>query len=414
MDGALRGELRHRVLGVAAGLALAFPLATVSLFGARALRLWRKALLSAFVLLVVLGSVELAVRAFDLRAISAAELEPDPILGHARRPGRGGLDEWGFRNLERPERVDIVCVGDSQTYGDNIPYEDTWPQALSRCSGRSVYNLSVGGYGPLQHVVLTERGLELHPRVAVVGFYLGNDLSDAHRFAGLEHWADLRAPELVYSPPNDLGRREARSLNLAMALLDGLQEHSRLAGAFAQRIKLQLKVNPALRVLFKGAESSSSFERGRISTHFASFDRLPSVDLARPQVRDGMRITGICLDRMQAACRARDVEFVVLLLPSKEAVYARLLEEAGDTLGDGLRALSIAEKAASEALLELLRARGVRTVDVTSALVEALRDDVACWPPNSDGHFNPQGCEVLARELWLELAELFETESGQR
>lgn len=414
VDGALRGELRHRLAGVSAGLLLALPLTSVAVFGERALQLWRKVLSSALMLLVVLFSVELAARWLDLRAISAAELEPDPVLGHVRRPGRGGLDEWGFRNEALPERVDIVCVGDSQTYGANIRFEDAWPQALARCSGRTVYNLSDGGYGPLQHVSLTERALELRPRVVVVGFYFGNDLSDAHRFAGLEHWAALRDPEFSYSVPNDIRGGDTRSLNLTMALLDALEQRSRLAGAFAQRIKLQLKVNPALVGLFKGGAPSNGFEQGRISTHFTPLDRLASVDLARPVARDGLRITAICVERMQAACRARGAEFVVLLLPTKEAVYARLLEGTGDARADSLQTLYAAERAATQAVHELLRTRGVRTVDTTGALVEALRSDVACWPPNSDGHFNPQGCEVLARELWRELGPMFEQESAGR
>ena len=58
-------------------------------------------------------------------------------------------------------------------------------------------------------------------------------------------------------------------------------------------------------------------------------------------------------------------------------------------------------------MLDLARERGVRVVDPTPELLDALQSDRACWPPNSDGHFNPQGCECVASALWPELAALF-------
>jgi hypothetical protein len=410
IDGALRGELRHRMVGVAIGLALSLPFASLIAFGERSLRYWRKALLSVLVSLVALGMVEVLARAFDLSAISVAELEPDPVLGHARRPGRGGMDAWGYRNAGVPERADIVGLGDSQTFGANIRAEDTWPQALARLSGLSVHNLSQGGYGPLQYLALSERALRLRPRAVVVGFYFGNDLPDAQRFAGLEHWAALRDPDLAYSVPDDLWLGDLRSLNLSMALLDGLQSHSRLAGCLAEHLRLRLKIHPATAGLFDGGARLRRLDLGRISTCLVPADRLPSVDLRLPEVRDGLRITGRCLDGLREACRAGGAELVLLLLPTKEAVYARLLEERGEARARDLQELQDAEREATEAVARLARERGVHVVDPTARLVSALRAGIPGWPSNGDGHFSPQGCEVLADALWSELDVLLEAQ----
>ena len=42
---------------------------------------------------------------------------PDEFLGHRIEGHTGGHDAWGFRNARRPETADIVCIGDSMTYG---------------------------------------------------------------------------------------------------------------------------------------------------------------------------------------------------------------------------------------------------------------------------------------------------------
>src|SRR3954462_2215482 len=40
--------------------------------------------------------------------------------------------------------------------------------------------MGVGGYGPVQYLVLTDQALQLSPKTIVVGLYLGNDLYDAY------------------------------------------------------------------------------------------------------------------------------------------------------------------------------------------------------------------------------------------
>ena len=40
------------------------------------------------------------------------------------------IDENGFRNPKLFEEVDIVTVGDSFTYGNNVSSEKSWPQQL--------------------------------------------------------------------------------------------------------------------------------------------------------------------------------------------------------------------------------------------------------------------------------------------
>ncbi len=73
----------------------------------------------------------------------------DKVLGAVPSPSAlAGFDRWGFRNPKVPETADIVAVGDSHTYGNTARMVDAWPYVLGQASGRQVYNMGLGGYGP--------------------------------------------------------------------------------------------------------------------------------------------------------------------------------------------------------------------------------------------------------------------------
>src|SRR5262245_59668440 len=78
----------------------------------------------------------------------------DKALGWVLPPGSPGYDKWGFRNREVPTTTDIVAIGDSHTYGNCAKMDEAWPQVLCRLTGKSVYNLALGGYGPNQYYYL--------------------------------------------------------------------------------------------------------------------------------------------------------------------------------------------------------------------------------------------------------------------
>src|SRR6266508_548424 len=75
-----------------------------------------------------------------------------------------------------------------------------WRQLLSLETGRSVYNMSLPGYGPGQSLLQLDEALSLSPSLVIVAPYLGNDFYDAYELA-------LRHPDLAESLPAAL--REA-------------------------------------------------------------------------------------------------------------------------------------------------------------------------------------------------------------
>ena len=98
---------------------------------------------------------------------------------------------WGFRgpipNPNAPPDVTrILIIGDSQTEGLQVRYEETYGAVLQRdlerlLPGRrfEVVNLAVSAYGTHQEVLTLRRyGARVRPCWVVLGFYPGNDLSD--------------------------------------------------------------------------------------------------------------------------------------------------------------------------------------------------------------------------------------------
>ena len=156
------------------------------------------------------------------RAKTAATVD-DPQLGTRVVPYATGHDANGFRNASVPPKVDVVALGDSQTWGINVHTDDAWPQQLEKLSGHSVYNMGVGGYGPIQYWILTDKALGLSPKVIVAGLYFGNDLYDAYSMTyTLNNHAGLRrsADQLLSRKPAPsartvtglLGRREETTI----------------------------------------------------------------------------------------------------------------------------------------------------------------------------------------------------------
>ena len=133
----------------------------------------------------------------------SVEMVRDEVLGGvpSNNTSAGRFDVWGFRNRLVPQTSDIVAIGDSHTYGNTAVMENSWPYVVGRLSGRQVYNMALGGYGPNQYLnLLTTKALKLKPRTIIIGLYMGDDFENAFLITyGLSHWAYLRAlpPEKV-------------------------------------------------------------------------------------------------------------------------------------------------------------------------------------------------------------------------
>lgn len=112
-------------------------------------------------------------------------------------------DQYGFRNQGNLATADIVLLGDSQTYGHGLEFEQTIGAALGRLTGRSVYNLGRQGDASLQEAyLLTEQIARLQPRV-VLYLFTENDIRDLYFYRTdeeLEAFAETPIDAITFPP----------------------------------------------------------------------------------------------------------------------------------------------------------------------------------------------------------------------
>jgi len=104
---------------------------------------------------------------------------PQAPAGYPDIPLRLSTDANGFRNLSLLPQYDIVAVGDSFVAGSNVSDNQTWTSLLATSSGKTIYNLGVGGSGPPTYMSnFVYFGLGLKPQIALFMIYEGNDFKE--------------------------------------------------------------------------------------------------------------------------------------------------------------------------------------------------------------------------------------------
>lgn len=324
----------------------------------------------------------------------------DPHLGHRVEGGSGGHDEWGFRNFERPDRADVVAIGDSMTYGIAARARESWPAALAELTGKRVYNMALGGYGPLHYLhLLRERALTLRPADIVVGVYFGNDFLDAVNLAyGNDDWADYRTAELNETSQARgfvIDQPEITAAGGFSALRDFLARHS-----VVYRLVTALPIFDR----FRGVNLSSAdpslyvFSVGERTTMMTPTQNRLLMNLDDPQIGNAILITKRALLESSKIAEAEGIRLHILLVPTKELVYADLLERERqlDSHPDMAAALQY-ERTIREDLIAFLEANRFDYVDPLAALRRAvLTEDIY---PFNDGHPNAAGYRLIAESI---------------
>jgi hypothetical protein len=323
---------------------------------------------------------------------------PDPLLGMTIAPGAGGFDRWGFRNPGIPDAVDVLALGDSHTYGNTARMRDAWPQVLSRETGLSVYNMGLGGYGPNQYYqLLATRGITLRPKTVLVGLYLGDDFENAYSITyGLDYWTFLRD-----------GRRDRVNADIwgddeppgeVKTFRNWLSRHSLLYrltvhGPALATVKASLQFLQATRT---HDPSVAVFNDSPNNIHeaFRPIRIRAGLDQERPEVREGMRITFQLLADMARLCIHNGCDLIVVIIPSKETVFADYLRNAEINLKAVIDSLIRNESLATAELETFLRREGIRYVETLPALRSSARGELYYRGP-ADMHPGANGYKVI-------------------
>lgn len=330
-------------------------------------------------------------------------------------------DALGFRNSEAEEAPTVVAaLGDSFTDGMTLPVELTWPARLASHLGVRVRNYGTAGFGPGQELlVLKEHVRARRPRRVVVGFFAGNDLVDAERFASFQN---------DHGPLPVLGhgwRFKAAITRFDRLYLTSLYQGA--VGSLLERHRYPVIVWPAGSPDDYSGEdpsapraSSAAFDRGLFTVPVAGrvlqfaflSPYLNRLTLSRQELEasPGWELTRLAYREMQRTVRADGGELVVMFIPSKDQVYLPLLSNSfarAELQGaldlclghppapPDLELLMRNRLALNDLMREFCAQEGITFLDLTEDLESALRGGHNVYFPD-DSHWNAKGQETAA------------------
>ena len=340
---------------------------------------------------------------------------PDEILRLRINPNSRAHDSWGFRNKSVPERADIVAIGDSQTYGISALARYTWPETLQRLTGKEVYNLALGGYGPAEYLYLMEqKALQMKPNLIIAGFYLGNDLADTYEAVyTVGYWKGLRNPALAIkddTKTDDLEKPEekksphsrspqTRLKYMAYVITDWFAGHSvlyrivtetYLGDMIRQRRKMDMGEEI---IMFRDSEHG-------INTGFTPETRLQGLDLTRPHLQEGLRLALDFFNRMNEIAGKNGIRFLVVMIPTKETVFADFIEGNDSLPGSPkIDRLIDNERRVSEIAKSYFEEHNIPYLDVLEPLRGAVPYE-QIYPNNYNGHSNKNGYRIIAESIY--------------
>lgn len=342
----------------------------------------------------------------------AMEMEPDARLGHRVAPEAYGHDANGFRNDTVPAHADIVALGDSQTWGVNVSRSEAWPQALEKRSGRTVYNMGLGGYGPVQYLVLTDKATQLSPEIIVIGLYLGNDIydayslgyqNDAYAFLRRSDAAGQLLPDTV-EPKAEALRDEQKTFHNNYGRSGSgwsywLRGHSAIGRLLTQTglwdgkdVWYEIGAAWAQAYPDQGAVYKDNESRTVLSPAY----RLTAIDLDEVRIVEGMRLTKDLLRRIKRKTDPAKVKLLILYIPTKEMVYADAIQNSqGQLKGSYAKLIAMETRVAAE-ITSFCDQEGIEHVDALPQLREAVRQNKQIYPSDTESHPNAQGYSVIA------------------
>jgi hypothetical protein len=355
----------------------------------------------------------------------------DDRLDRRPSPGVPGHDARGWRNPTAYRKADVVALGDSQTYGENVAAAEIWPRRLEAMISHPVYDMAYGGYGPVHSLLLWREATDLEPRVVIEALYSGNDLYDAFNIVyNRGQLPELKSAEArIRKQVEDaekiepISQRVDRLFRMGRAAPPASQDdpgasspptglraflgaHSRIFGLL-RRARFELHTNevaPALSDMswddakafaLQNPACCEVFTSGEFKTILTADYRLSALNLEDPRIGEGLRLCLESIRRMNELASAKDIKLVVLLIPTKELVF----REQWKSPSRNFVLLVENEERMWQIVKEHLGQHRIVYVDALPALREQLGGGRQPYPVTQDGHPNRYGHLAIAQAL---------------
>ncbi len=361
---------------------------------------------------IVLLTISIAFTAFLVELVLRIYLEPgnylSPIvntdykLGHVVKPYSAGHDGWGYRNKKVPDKVDIVALGDSQTYGMSAFRKNCWPNILQENTGKSVYNMGLGGYSPIQYYyLLNEKALKLNPKIIIVGLYFGNDFLDTYNMIyTYQYWDKFKDKNINFKNKVFVGekprfydesnKRKIRDFLGRNSILYRIAARSKIGDLFrVTEVKIkEMQDNQNVVVRDKNNDMLTAFTHG---------GRLGVLDFETKEVNEGFKKTLFLINKMNEISIKKNIAFLVLIIPTKELVYEKYFEKNNDKFKLLFKSVKN-EHEARRKLKNFLNDNSISFVDATPYL-QRKTGDIVPYNKNDDGHPNKNGYAIIAKTV---------------
>jgi hypothetical protein len=272
--------------------------------------------------------------------------------------------------------------------------------------------MGVGGYGPVQYWMLTDEALRFAPKVIVVGLYFGNDLYDAYALAYTnERYAELRSKQISDQIKVDTIKSRSQVLldeeksfhnNYGRSSPSGwsfwLREHSAVGrllnrnGLWPGATDIDYEIDKAWANTYP--EHGSVCEDSDLRTVLTPTYRLTALDFDDPRIGEGLNITKETLGKIQQKVEGHSAQLLVLLIPTKETVYADLMQSAGRLNGNYARLVEMESRARNE-VASWCAEKHIKCTDALPDLRGALARRERIYPSTTESHPNAAGYRVL-------------------
>lgn len=147
------------------------------------------------------------------------------------------------------------------------------------------------------------------------------------------------------------------------------------------------------------------FENSTTKTVLTTSVRSAAVDFSDPTVSEGLRLSIDLLDRLVQDLTAHGINAIIIIIPTKELVFAEVVEEAS-VKDPALQRLVENELLATENILRFCSEEDLACLHLLSPLRKALDEGVRIYPASADGHPDPDGHTVIAQALLQMMIDL--------
>ena len=136
-----------------------------------------------------------------------------------------------------------------------------------------------------------------------------------------------------------------------------------------------------------------------ISTGFTPDRRLKGLDLSNPEVREGLRLTLDFINKMNSIANENKIDFLVVIIPTKESVYSDLISKSEELSGSyELTKLIQNEEVANKLVQAYFADHGIPFIDVLEPMRDAAKTQ-QIYPNNFGGHSNNNGYRIIAESI---------------